>query len=145
MKENSKTTCTTAQERTPSLTDPLTKVTFRRTGMQLVIFGTSCKIQRFPEKRSVLCEFPHNYTVELWFNGYAMVQLTTVVLPEKSSKVLVVHFQSNQFSATEHLTTNWFSGNIQTKVLVFFFLFSTLWPYNYIKYMIFDVFTGVSD
>lgn len=32
MKENSKTTCTTARERTPSRTAPLTKVTFTTTG-----------------------------------------------------------------------------------------------------------------
>lgn len=41
MKENSKTTCTTAREHTPSQTAVLTRVTFRRTGEKKEsIFGT---------------------------------------------------------------------------------------------------------
>lgn len=69
MKENSKTTCTTAREHTPSQTALLTKVTFMRTGKKQAIFGTCCAIPlMFPKRGRVLYELPNNQTVGLRSN-----------------------------------------------------------------------------
>ncbi len=69
MKENSKTTCTTAWEHTPSKTAPFIKDTFTRTGMKLFIFGSCCNFffNIFSEKRSVFYK-------GFWFDWCATVQ-----------------------------------------------------------------------